>query len=129
VLLLGHLETGAKRFGQLRDSTAGISEKMLTQTLRGLERDGLVARRVHPGVASQVEYRLTTLGRSLLEPLATVRDWAQRHIAEMERARVGYDEADRAGSPGYRTGHNRSLQAESAGAGGDTDERDASTSG
>jgi DNA-binding HxlR family transcriptional regulator len=92
VVLLGHLETGAKRFGQLRESTAGISEKMLTQTLRGLERDGLVGRRVHPGVAPQVEYRLTTLGRSLLDPLAAVRFWAHRHIDEIERARVAYDE-------------------------------------
>lgn len=93
VVLLGHLETGVQRFGQLRDSTAGISEKMLTQTLRGLERDGLVARRVRPGVAPQVDYELTTLGRSLLDPLAAVRSWAQRHIAEMESARVDYDEA------------------------------------
>jgi DNA-binding HxlR family transcriptional regulator len=93
VVLLGQLETGTKRFGELRDSTAGISEKMLTQTLRGLERDGLIARRAHPGAAPQVDYRLTTLGRSILDPIATVRSWAQRHIAEIERARVGYDEA------------------------------------
>ncbi len=91
-MLLGHLETGTKRFGQLRASTAGISEKMLTQTVRGLERDGLVARRVHAGAVPQVEYRLTTLGRSLLDPLAVVRSWAQQHITEMERARVDYDE-------------------------------------
>jgi hypothetical protein len=58
VVLLEHLETGAKRFGQLRDSTAGIREKVLTQTLRSLERDGLIARRVHPGAAPTVEYRL-----------------------------------------------------------------------
>jgi DNA-binding HxlR family transcriptional regulator len=127
VVLLGHLETGVKRFGQLRDSTAGISEKMLTQTLRGLERDGLVARRVHLGIAPQVEYRLTTLGRSLLDPLAMVRSWAQRHIAELESARVDYDEADRAGTLGYRAGHNRSLQAASVRAGLDADERDALT--
>ena len=99
VVLLGHLETGAKRFGQLRDSTPGISEKMLTQTLRGLQRDGLIAREVHPGAVPQVEYRLTTLGCSLLDPLAMVRSWAQRHIAELERARLDYDEASRAGTP------------------------------
>jgi DNA-binding HxlR family transcriptional regulator len=91
VVLLAHLETGAKRFGQLRDSTSGISEKMLTQTLRSLERDGLIARRVHVGAAPQVEYRLTMLGRSLLDPLAEVRSWALRHIAEIERARLDYD--------------------------------------
>lgn len=99
VVLLGHLETGAKRFGQLRDSTTGISEKMLTQTLRGLERDGLVARRACPGVTPPVEYRLTTLGRSLLDPLAAVRSWAQQHIAEIERARIDYDGSDRALCP------------------------------
>jgi DNA-binding HxlR family transcriptional regulator len=124
VVLLAHLETGAKRFGQLRDSTDGISEKMLTQTLRSLERDGLIARRVHPGVASQVEYRLTTLGRSLLDPLAIVRSWAQRHTAEIERARLDYDEADRSRTPGCRSGH--SLHDESSGAGLDADKRDAS---
>jgi DNA-binding HxlR family transcriptional regulator len=113
--------TGAKRFGQLRHSTADISEKMLTQTLRSLERDGLIARRVHPGVAPPVEYRLTTLGRSLQDPLAMVCSWAQRHIAEMERARLDYDEADRAGTPGYRA-----LHDESSGAGLDADKRDAS---
>jgi DNA-binding HxlR family transcriptional regulator len=93
VVLLTHLETGAKRFGQLRDSTTGISEKMLTQTLRGLERDGLIDRRVRPGAAPQVGYRLTTLGRSLLDPLAEVRSWAQRHIAAIECARLDYDQA------------------------------------
>lgn len=125
VVLLEHLETGAKRFGQLRDSTAGISEKVLTQTLRSLERDGLIARRVHPGAAPQVEYRLTTLGRSLLDPLAMVRSWAQRHIAEIELARLDYDEAGTAGIPGHRAGHGRSLHDESSGAGLDTGKRGA----
>jgi DNA-binding HxlR family transcriptional regulator len=115
VVLLEHLETGAKRFGQLRDSTAGISEKVLTQTLRSLERDGLIARRVHPGAAPQVEYRLTTLGRSLLDPLARVRSWAQRHIAQIERARLDYDETGTEGTLGHRAGHSRSLHDESSG--------------
>jgi DNA-binding HxlR family transcriptional regulator len=125
VVLLEHLQTGAKRFGQLRDSTAGISEKVLTQTLRSLERDGLIARRVHPGAAPQVEYRLTTLGRSLLDPLAMVRSWAQRHIAEIERARLDYDEAGSAGTPGHRAGHSRSLHDESSGACLDADKHGA----
>jgi DNA-binding HxlR family transcriptional regulator len=105
VVLLGQLETGAKRFGELRDSTDGISEKMLTQTLRGLERDGLIARRAHPGAAPQVDYRLTTLGRSMLDPIATVRSWAQRHIAEIERARVGYDGATVVATTAVSTPH------------------------
>ena len=121
VVLLEHLETGAKRFGQLRDSTAGISEKVLTQTLRSLERDGLIARRVHPGAAPQVEYRLTTLGRSILDPLARVRSWAQRHIAEIERARLDYDETGTTGPPGHRG----SLHDESSGAGLDAGKRGA----
>jgi DNA-binding PadR family transcriptional regulator len=82
--------------------------------LRSLERDGLIARRVHPGAAPQVEYRLTTLGRSLLDPLAVVRSWAQRHIAEIERARLDYDEAGTAGTPG----HSRRLHDESSGGAG-----------
>jgi DNA-binding HxlR family transcriptional regulator len=123
VVLLEHLETGAKRFGQLRDSTAGISEKVLTQTLRSLERDGLIARRVHPGAAPQVEYQLTTLGRSLLDPLAMVRSWAQRHIAEIEHARLDYDEAGTAGAPGHHPGRSRSLRGEPGGAGLDAGKR------
>lgn len=90
-MLIGQLESGPLRFGQLRDATAGISEKMLTQTLRGLERDGFVTRRADAEVPPQVEYRLTPLGHSVLEPLAAVRSWAQRHISDVERARLDFD--------------------------------------
>jgi hypothetical protein len=87
--------------------------------------NGLIARRVHPGAAPQVEYPLTTLGRSLLDPLAMVRSWAQRHIAEIERARLDYDEAGSAGTPGHRAGHSRSLHDESSGACLDADKHGA----
>jgi hypothetical protein len=84
-----------------------------------------MARRVHAGAAPPVEYRLTTLGRSLLDPLAMVRSWAQRHIAEIERARLDYDEAGTAGTPGHRAGHSRRLHDESSGVGLDAGKRDA----
>lgn len=89
VLLVGALERGPQRFGQLRDQIDGISEKMLTQTLRSLERDGLVSRRRGPDRA--VTYCLTPLGRTLREPMAAIRAWAERYIDEVERAREAAD--------------------------------------
>jgi DNA-binding HxlR family transcriptional regulator len=91
VVLVDRLAGGDKRFGELRASAAGISEKMLTQTLRSLERDGLVHRRVIPGVPPGAEYGLTDLGRSLLEPLNAVRAWGFQHMADIEQARTAYD--------------------------------------
>lgn len=90
-LIIGSLAGETKRFSELRGEIDGVSDKMLTQTLRSMERDGLVARTVHPTVPPRVEYRLTELGRTLEEPLAAVRDWAERHINEVERARLEYD--------------------------------------
>lgn len=90
-LIVGQLACGTRRFGELRDAIQGISEKMLTQTLRSLERDGLVIREVHPVVPPRVEYRLTELGRTLEGPLAAVREWAEQHINEVEQARLRYD--------------------------------------
>lgn len=69
----------------------GISQKMLTQTLRSLERDGLVDRRVFPTVPVTVEYSLTPLGRTLTEPLAAIRDWAEQHIEEVLAARARHE--------------------------------------
>ncbi|MFD8708328.1 winged helix-turn-helix transcriptional regulator [Kitasatospora sp. NPDC059648] len=88
---MGRLACGTRRFGELRDEIQGISEKMLAQTLRSLERDGLVSREVHPVVPPRVEYRLTELGHTLEGPLAAVREWAEQHINEVERARLRYD--------------------------------------
>lgn len=96
VLLIGCLESGGKRFGQLRDEVDGISEKMLTQTLRSLERDGLVSREVRPTVPPQVTYRLTPLGRTLREPMAAIRAWAEKYIVAVEDAR---EIADRSAQP------------------------------
>jgi DNA-binding HxlR family transcriptional regulator len=88
VVLLGQ---GTQRFNELKRAVEGISQRMLTATLRGLERDGLVKRTVHPTNPPQVEYELTALGRSLLEPVSTLAMWAQGHRAEVQRARDAFD--------------------------------------
>ena len=90
-LIVGSLSTGTKRFSELRAAIEGISEKMLTQTLRSLERDGLVSRTVHPSVPPKVEYQLTELGLTLDAPLTAIRDWAERHINEVNQARLNHD--------------------------------------
>jgi DNA-binding HxlR family transcriptional regulator len=79
------------RFSELRRQIEGISQKMLTQTLRGLERDGLVTRTVYPTVPVTVEYRLTDLGLSLAETVGAIRRWAYANMDEIEAARERYD--------------------------------------
>jgi DNA-binding HxlR family transcriptional regulator len=76
VLLVTALDAGPLRFGALATRVGGISQKMLTQTLRSLERDGFVTRTVYPQIPPRVEYELTPLGRSLLGPLRTLEQWA-----------------------------------------------------
>lgn len=90
VVLLGE---GTQRFNELRRALAGISQRVLTSTLRGLERDGLVKRTVHPTNPPQVEYALTTLGRSLLEPVRVLAVWAQGHRAQVMQSRAAFDRA------------------------------------
>lgn len=80
VLVVGLLERRPHRFGELLHGIDGISQKMLTQTLRSLELDGLVNRRVKATVPVTVEYTLTATGRTLTEPLDAIRRWAERHI-------------------------------------------------
>ncbi|WP_227982035.1 winged helix-turn-helix transcriptional regulator [Nocardia spumae] len=77
------------RFGELRRAMTGVSQKMLSQTLRGLVADGLVTRRVESTVPPQVHYGLTELGLSLEVPLAALRAWAQAHMAEVDEHRAG----------------------------------------
>jgi DNA-binding HxlR family transcriptional regulator len=86
-LIVGLLAERTHRFGELRRSIEGISHKVLVQTLRSLERDGLVHRRP---LAPTVEYSLTPLGTSLVGPLASIRDWAEEHIDELQAARDAY---------------------------------------
>ncbi|NDZ77639.1 helix-turn-helix transcriptional regulator [Streptomyces sp. SID10853] len=92
VLVLGELgKHGACRSTQLRHRLAGVSEKMLTRTLRTLERDGLVLRTVYPEVPARVEYELTPLGQTLRDPLRALTEWSVRHIEEVLAAREEYD--------------------------------------
>lgn len=79
------------RFGELKRAIPDISQRMLTQTLRDLQRDGYVARKVFPTTPPAVEYRLTDLGRSLMVPLAGLVDWAVRTRGEVEAARAAFD--------------------------------------
>ncbi|MCG7311384.1 helix-turn-helix domain-containing protein [Brachybacterium sp. ACRRE] len=88
VLIIGTLEDGPLRFSQISRLIDGISQKMLTQTLRSLEADGLVVRTVYPEVPPHVEYELSALGRTLLEPLEILRAWAVDHMDEVATARA-----------------------------------------
>ncbi|TAK69236.1 MAG: transcriptional regulator [Actinomycetota bacterium] len=92
LLVLYALSTGTKRFSQLRSEVEGISQKMLTQTLRALERDGLVHRHAYPTIPPKVEYRLTPLGQSLEDAIAVVRRWAYAHMDEIAASRDTYDQ-------------------------------------
>lgn len=92
LLILYALSTGTKRFSQLRSEVEGISQKMLTQTLRALERDGLVHRHPYPTIPPKVEYTLTPLGESLEDAIAVVRRWAYSHMDEITAHRARYDQ-------------------------------------
>lgn len=87
VLVIHALARGTCRYNQLQRQIEGVSQKMLTQVLRNLERDGLVNRKVYPVVPPMVEYSLTDLGKTLIEPLAAICQWAEAHLGELEEAR------------------------------------------
>ena len=91
VMVVGHLSGGTMRFNALMQSIPGISHRMLTLTLRGLERDGLVKRTPHAVIPPRVDYELTALGRSLTQPLAALASWASLQRQEIETARKEYD--------------------------------------
>lgn len=90
------LNRGPLRFNQLRRHLDGVSQRMLTLTLRNLERDGLISRTIFPGVPVGVEYALTSLGESLHAAAEGLLDWADRHRQELNAARQVYDAADTA---------------------------------
>jgi DNA-binding HxlR family transcriptional regulator len=90
VLVITTLAGGTRRYNALRRDLAGVSQKMLTQTLRDLECNGLVERTVYPDTPPRVEYGLTPLGRTLVEALTVLRDWADEHYHEVEAARQRY---------------------------------------
>jgi DNA-binding HxlR family transcriptional regulator len=98
-LIVGVLEDSPRRFSQIRDAM-GITSKVLTQTLRALEHDGLVRRTAYDESPPRVEYELTPLGLTLREPLAAIRDWSEAHLAEILSAREradGREDGRRAG--------------------------------
>ena len=90
-LVLTGLASGPRRYSDLSRRIAGVSQKMLTQTLRGLERDGLVRRTVTPLVPVRVDYELTPLGESLMPLVAAIKGWAEANIQTVEAARKTYD--------------------------------------
>jgi DNA-binding HxlR family transcriptional regulator len=91
VLIVMLLGDGPRRFNEIKRMIGGISQRMLTLTLKGLERDGMVTRTVYPTIPPRVDYELTDLGRSLSEPVFTLGRWAQTHLAEIEAARTAFD--------------------------------------
>lgn len=91
-LIIGILaHSDHRRFNELRRMIGGISQKMLTQTLRDLERDGLVKRTIFPEIPPRVEYELTPLGRTLCAPLGSLTQWTHDHIDEVKRAQAAFD--------------------------------------
>ncbi len=91
ILVVGELGNGTKRFNELRRALGSISQRMLTLTLRGLERDGLVTRTVFPTVPPRVDYELTKLGRSLLVPVSGIGLWARQNRETIQEARRKFD--------------------------------------
>jgi len=90
VLVITVLARGTRRYGQLQREIGGITQKMLTQTLRKMEEDGLVKRTIYAVIPPKVEYSLTELGETLLEPLSAVCRWAENNLTEVEQARVNH---------------------------------------
>lgn len=95
VQIVALLGSGPRRFNELRRSIEGISQRMLTLTVRNLERDGLVSRSVEPSIPPRVEYALTPLGETLLEPIKALASWATEHREAIQRSRERYDRSTR----------------------------------
>lgn len=98
-LVVAALDRGPLRFTEIRRRVGGVTPKVLTQTLRSMERDGLLARTQTPGVPPRVDYELTPLGESLKEPVAMLRRWAQEHARTVLASRRAYDAQAPAGDP------------------------------
>lgn len=92
-LVVKALLDGPKRYSHIARQLAGVSQKMLTQTLRNLERDGMITRSVTPSVPVRVDYELTPLGESLAVVLGELKTWAEQHMPDVEAARAAYDAA------------------------------------
>jgi DNA-binding HxlR family transcriptional regulator len=91
ILVVGRLGNGPMRFSELRHVIGGISQKMLTTTLRSLERDGFVTRTAYATIPPRVDYELTALGRELLVPVNALGDWARTNLARIDNARAAFD--------------------------------------
>ena len=91
VQIVGMLQDGPRRFSELRRAIEGISQRMLTLTLRGLERDGLISRSVEPTIPPRVDYELTEQGRDLIKPMQVLGEWALAHLPAIEKARSRFD--------------------------------------
>jgi DNA-binding HxlR family transcriptional regulator len=96
LLILYELSKGVRRHGELRRAIGGVSQKMLTQSLRTLERDRLVRRTIYPVVPPRVDYALTPLGETLMEPLAALYRWTERHLRKIQKARLESQKTRRA---------------------------------
>jgi len=94
VLVVGALDQGPLRYNEIRRTIDGISQRMLTLTLKGLERDGLVTRTMYPTIPPRVDYELTELGRKLMVPLRSLYEWAVKHRAAMLAARRKFAEGE-----------------------------------
>jgi DNA-binding HxlR family transcriptional regulator len=93
MLVIDLLGQGTMRFSELHRSIDGITSRMLTVTLRGLERDGIVTRTIHPVIPPRVDYALTPMGRTLLDAIGQLVTWSDSHLPEIEEARAAYDAA------------------------------------
>jgi DNA-binding HxlR family transcriptional regulator len=93
VLVVQTLADGPRRFNELRREIPSVSQRMLTLTLRNLERDGLVSRTVTPSIPPRVDYELTALGRSLQKPICGLATWATEHVEEIHDAQARFDSA------------------------------------
>ncbi len=102
VLVVALLGDGKKRFSELRRSIEGISQRMLTLTLKGLERDGLITRTLYPTIPPRVEYELTKLGCSLLKPIRELEDWAGQNRERIQSARDKFDAQKPKNLQGFR---------------------------
>jgi DNA-binding HxlR family transcriptional regulator len=99
MLVVMLLRAGPRRFNDIKRNTGGISQQMLTRTLRCLERDGIVTRTIFPTSPPQVEYRLTELGYSLSEPVLAFGQWVREHLGEFDAARHRFDQRDAGDRP------------------------------
>lgn len=104
VLIVGALSGGPCRFSELQRTVGGVSQKMLTQTLRGLERDGLVVRTVYAQVPPRVEYELTSAGHTLRKPLKALENWSIDHFGQVAASQKAYDNLPTVASSSRRDG-------------------------